>query len=62
MKYQALNSIRHNGKLFSKGETLELDDKTAGSLLACGAIAPKAKAEKEKAAKPAPERKGKNSK
>ena len=67
MKYKALNPVRHNGKLYPAGETLELDDKTADSLLDCGAVAPQARAKKEQAAKPAPEpqpkkEKGKNSK
>ena len=59
MKYKALNPIRHNGKIYPSGKTLELDDKTADSLLACGAVAPLAEAKKEKAAKPAPETKDK---
>ncbi|WP_066018820.1 hypothetical protein [Endozoicomonas atrinae] len=38
MKYTALHSVRHDGQLYQAGETLELDDTAADTLLACQAV------------------------
>ena len=39
MKVTALTSIKHNGKRYSAGDTLDVDSKSAERLCACGATA-----------------------
>jgi len=51
MKLTVKSPIRHNGKTFHEGQTIELDAKTAEPLLAEGVAV--------EAAKPAPKSKGK---
>lgn len=47
MKYEALTPIRHDGELIAVGETFDLSEKEAKSLIDAGLIAkPKSAAEK----------------
>lgn len=47
MKYEALTNIRHDGEFIAVGETFELSEKEAQSLIDAGLIAkPKSAAEK----------------
>ncbi len=46
MKYQTLNPVRHDGKLYPKGSVLSLSETVADTLLACGAIEPVPEKEK----------------
>lgn len=62
MKYRTLHSVRHDGQLYQAGETLELDDTAADTLLACRAVATMEAAEATEPAKPAPKSKGKGKK
>ncbi|WP_066018846.1 hypothetical protein [Endozoicomonas atrinae] len=64
MKYTALHSVRHDGQLYQAGETLELDDTAADTLLDCRAVAAMEAAEAEvtEPAKPAPKQKSKGKK
>ena len=56
MKYEALTPIRHDGEFIAVGETFDLSEKEAKSLIDAGLIAkPKSAAEKAAAEKAAAE-------
>ena len=56
MKYEALTPIRHDGECIAVGETVDLSEKEAKSLIDAGLIAkPKSAAEKAAAEKAAAE-------
>lgn len=56
MKYEALTPIRHDGEFIAVGETVDLSEKEAKSLIDAGLIAkPRSAAEKAAAEKAAAE-------